>query len=737
MHHENAIETIVSQLPTDLKAKLQCEQAIVYQSLQAEHHQDASGVAFWDKLLGAYTPRNKQTILGKTGLNSLAGLVGIKERLKTRVVSPYLASDLNTPHFVLEMGPPGGGKTVTAKKLAEELGVSFLPVTYGQLTGSINPLKTSSKSGSPKTESLHYGELAQRVAQTFEEAKQKAPCVLFFDEISSIARVRKNAYTGNDASITTDAFLQELDKLQAYNKNPANLNRRVIVVGACNNPKDVDSAVRSRGLSLRFTKPDAAQLKAVAFQKLAETFKAYSIQSLTPDLSQTIVQRIIDGAKPTSPRHIESLITAIASTLQLENNGQISLELVDREIASDGQGSLSSQKTSDPDWSDLVQSFEALGLEQPGGTKKPFNKPADKSALLSEKSIESSKKWLSKDEATQMDLLLPETEAMLKTPLIPVGLMSSLLNKTLQHKKMIGIVMASILSISIYTGIGLLAAKTGLGLPLLYAARSILQNFKGFFGQSKVNPNSKSSKRLDAQMKALQSQIDSLKGKPLGKTKGKKPSPKSIKFGNGSEQWSEKPSEKNLENRESKLENQGISNASVRNSLSMPFSSMLYFSGQTQHAKSTSKVPVTTEIVSPSTTESALNQIQDLTHQMGSQMNHPKILLTLATQVLEELKQLAGDDEKGVKFKKEIALTSQWIHRYYEFQQEIPKEATTFANIPALSRKHYRELIYKALTSQSPSLTQWGKAEALRLGYSASNIQQLEKTNPERMNPEI
>src|SRR5690606_9883565 len=97
-------------------------------------------------------------------------------------------------------GPPGGGKTVTAKKLAEELGYRFISPSYGDL------------SNNGTNQGLSYGEMAQRLNAVFEDARRQGPTVLFLDELSALARVRQGAYTGNDASVTTDTLLQELNK---------------------------------------------------------------------------------------------------------------------------------------------------------------------------------------------------------------------------------------------------------------------------------------------------------------------------------------------------------------------------------------------------------------------------------------------------------------------------------------------------------------------------------------------
>ncbi len=136
----------------------------------------------------------------------------------------YKSIGAKIPKGALLVGPPGTGKTLLAKAVAGEANVPFLSI-----------------SGSDFVE-MFVGVGASRVRDLFEQAKQKAPCILFIDEIDAIGRARgKNAgFSGNDERENTlNQLLTEMDGFQT--------NTGVIVLAATNRADILDKALMRAG----------------------------------------------------------------------------------------------------------------------------------------------------------------------------------------------------------------------------------------------------------------------------------------------------------------------------------------------------------------------------------------------------------------------------------------------------------------------------------------------------------
>ncbi|MBQ5395281.1 MAG: ATP-dependent zinc metalloprotease FtsH [Alistipes sp.] len=141
-----------------------------------------------------------------------------------RKADKYRELGAKIPKGALLVGPPGTGKTLLAKAVAGEANVPFLSI-----------------SGSDFVE-MFVGVGASRVRDLFEQAKQKAPCIVFIDEIDAIGRARgKNAgFSGNDERENTlNQLLTEMDGFQT--------NTGVIVLAATNRADILDKALMRAG----------------------------------------------------------------------------------------------------------------------------------------------------------------------------------------------------------------------------------------------------------------------------------------------------------------------------------------------------------------------------------------------------------------------------------------------------------------------------------------------------------
>ena len=164
----------------------------------------------------------------KIKMDNIGGLDKIKQDLVSLVKWPlkysesYEYLDVTTPKGIMFIGPPGTGKTMMAKALANESGVNFI---------SIN---------GPSLFSKWLGETEKILREIFKKAKQSAPCILFFDEIDGIAPVRgKGRGDSNITERVVSQLFTELDGLANY--------KGVIVLGATNRPDLLDPALLRPG----------------------------------------------------------------------------------------------------------------------------------------------------------------------------------------------------------------------------------------------------------------------------------------------------------------------------------------------------------------------------------------------------------------------------------------------------------------------------------------------------------
>ena len=222
----------------------------------------------------------------KITFNDVAGLEGAKEEI-TEIVdflkSPEKYTKLGgkIPRGAMLIGPPGTGKTLLAKAVAGEAKVPFF-----------------SLSGSDFVE-MFVGVGASRVRDLFKQAKEKAPSIIFIDEIDAIGRARgKNAMTGSndERENTLNQLLTEMDGFGT--------NSGVIVMGATNRADVLDKALTRAG---RFDRqifvdlPDLLERKAI-FEvhlkpiKLAESMDINFLSRQTPGFSGADIANVCNEA---------------------------------------------------------------------------------------------------------------------------------------------------------------------------------------------------------------------------------------------------------------------------------------------------------------------------------------------------------------------------------------------------------------------------------------------------------
>jgi len=160
--------------------------------------------------------------------DQVGGLEDVKEELREAVEWPLKYPDLfaqlnaTPPKGLLLYGPPGTGKTLLAKAVAHESESNFISVKGPELLNKF------------------VGESEKAVREVFRKARQASPCIIFFDEIDSVAPTRGSSL--GDSHVTErviSQFLTEMDGLEEL--------RNVIIIAATNRPDIIDSALLRPG----------------------------------------------------------------------------------------------------------------------------------------------------------------------------------------------------------------------------------------------------------------------------------------------------------------------------------------------------------------------------------------------------------------------------------------------------------------------------------------------------------
>ncbi|KAM6915867.1 nuclear valosin-containing protein-like [Xenentodon cancila] len=157
---------------------------------------------------------------------SVGALQDIREELTMAILAPvrspeqFRALGLSAPSGVLLAGPPGCGKTLLAKAVANESGLNFISVK------------------GPELLNMYVGESERAVRQVFQRGRNSAPCVIFFDEIDALCPRRSGHESGASVRVVNQ-LLTEMDGLET--------RRQVFIMAATNRPDIIDPAILRPG----------------------------------------------------------------------------------------------------------------------------------------------------------------------------------------------------------------------------------------------------------------------------------------------------------------------------------------------------------------------------------------------------------------------------------------------------------------------------------------------------------
>ena len=215
------------------------------------------------------------------------------------------------PKGVLLVGPPGTGKTMLAKAVAGESNVPFF-----------------SMSGSEFVE-MFVGMGASKVRELFSQAKEKAPCIVFIDEIDAIGKKRDGQLGGNDErEQTLNQLLTEMDGFED--------NTGVIILAATNRPESLDLALTRPGRFDRRVPVELPDLKGreailkvhakkvkladdVDFQKIARMASGASGAELANIVNEAALRAVRDGRKCATQSDLEESIEVVIAGYQKKN----------------------------------------------------------------------------------------------------------------------------------------------------------------------------------------------------------------------------------------------------------------------------------------------------------------------------------------------------------------------------------------------------------------------------------
>jgi len=241
----------------------------------------------------------------------IGGLEETKRELRETVEFPVQFADkfrrfgMQPSKGVLFYGPPGCGKTLLAKAVASECKANFLSIK------------------GPELLTMWFGESEANVRNLFDKARAAAPCILFFDEMDSIAKARGGSGGGSDAGDRVmNQILAEVDVASGQN---------VFIIGATNRPDILDAAITRPGRLdqlIYIPLPD--------FDSRVSIFKANLRKSpVAPDISFEVLAKVTEGFSGADVTEIcqRACKVAIREAIAKDEATMLEEQLMEAEVA--------------------------------------------------------------------------------------------------------------------------------------------------------------------------------------------------------------------------------------------------------------------------------------------------------------------------------------------------------------------------------------------------------------------
>jgi len=216
--------------------------------------------------------------------SSIVGMDDLKKTIRIKIIEPFVNPGLfqrfrkQAGGGILLYGPPGCGKTMIARAVANECNAEFMSVGISDVLN------------------MWIGESERHLAAIFDKARSQAPCVLFFDELDALAYSRSKASSEHTRTVVNE-FLSQLDGVGKDNKS-------LLILAATNMPWDVDPAMKRPGRFSRqiFVPPPDPEARAKMLEvKLTgvpcESLDLASIVQRTNHFSGADIDGLIELAK--------------------------------------------------------------------------------------------------------------------------------------------------------------------------------------------------------------------------------------------------------------------------------------------------------------------------------------------------------------------------------------------------------------------------------------------------------
>lgn len=220
----------------------------------------------------------------KTRFMHIAGMDDLKKTIRLQIIEPFLNPGMfakfrkKAGGGILLYGPPGCGKTMLARAVANECNATFLAIGISEIL------------------TAWLGESERNLALMFEKARAQKPCVMFFDELDALAFARSKSSSDTSRKIVNE-FLSQLDGFE-------NANDQVLILAATNMPWDVDPAMKRPGRFARqvFVPPPDAVARARIIELALESVPHSAVDpaavaKVTEQFSGADVDALVERAK--------------------------------------------------------------------------------------------------------------------------------------------------------------------------------------------------------------------------------------------------------------------------------------------------------------------------------------------------------------------------------------------------------------------------------------------------------
>ncbi len=231
----------------------------------------------------------------------IGGLTDQIEQIRDAVELPFLHKDLfaeyhlSPPKGILLYGPPGCGKTLIAKAVANSIAKKLGHLTGREVKSFFLHVK------GPELLNKYVGESERKIREVFKKAKEKAqegmPVIVFFDEMDSLFRTRGTGISSDVESTIVPQFLAEIDGVERL--------RNVIVIGASNRQDLIDPAVLRPGrldVKIRIDRPDRRAAKDILGKYLSTDLPYHlsdgrTVAEVVPDLIDQVVDHMYSASE--------------------------------------------------------------------------------------------------------------------------------------------------------------------------------------------------------------------------------------------------------------------------------------------------------------------------------------------------------------------------------------------------------------------------------------------------------